>query len=130
MTPDFQREEALFSAASELESAAARAAYLARECAGDDRLRERIEEMLESDAPAAEYFRAPQPEFQGQAPEPEPNLPGPNSTVVGYGSEAIGCYRLLEKLGEGGRFTWPNRPNRSGGGWPSRSSKQAWTPGR
>jgi WD40 repeat protein/serine/threonine protein kinase len=102
MTPDFQREEALFNAASELESAAARAAYLARECAGDDRLRERIEEMLESDAPAAEYFRAPQPEFQGQAPEPEPNLPGPNSTVVGYGGEAIGCYRLLEKLGEGG----------------------------
>ena len=36
MTPDFQREEALFSAASELESASARAAYLARECAGDD----------------------------------------------------------------------------------------------
>jgi len=102
MTPDFQREEALFSAASELESAAARADYLARECAGDDRLRERIEGMLESDAPAAEYFRAPQPEFQGQAPGPEPNPPGPNRTVVGYGSEAIGCYRLLEKLGEGG----------------------------
>ena len=36
MTPDFQREEALFNAASELESAAERAAYLARECAGDD----------------------------------------------------------------------------------------------
>jgi WD40 repeat protein/serine/threonine protein kinase len=102
MTPDFQREEALFNAASELESAAARAAYLARECAGDDRLRERIEEMLESDTPAAEYFRAPQPEFHGHAPEPEPNPPGPNSAAAGYGSEAIGCYRLLEKLGEGG----------------------------
>ena len=102
MTPDFQREEALFNAASELESPAARAAYLARECAGDDRLRERIEEMLESDALAAEYFREPQHEFRGPAPAPEPQLPGLNSAVAGYGSEVIGCYRLLEKLGEGG----------------------------
>ena len=102
MKPDFQREEALFIAASELESAAARAAYLARECAGDDPLRERIEEMLETDVLAAEFFGEPQPKSQAQASEPEPNLPGPNSTVVGYGGEAIGCYRLLEKLGEGG----------------------------
>ena len=99
---DFQREEALFNAASELASAAERAAYLARECAGDDRLRERIEEMLASDALAAEYFREPPPEFRGPAPAPEPQLPGPSSAVAGYGSAAIGCYRLLEKLGEGG----------------------------
>ncbi len=102
MTPDFQREEALFNAASELESAAARAAYLARECAGDDRLRKRIEEMLEFDAPAAEFFRAPQPGLQAHESVPQPTLPGPNTTGVGYGKETIGSYRLLEKLGEGG----------------------------
>ena len=102
MTPEFQREEALFNAASELESAAARTAYLARECAGDERLRKRIEQMLESDTPAAEYFRGPRPGFHGQAPVPEPNLSVLTTTMAGYSSEAIGRYRLLEKLGEGG----------------------------
>ena len=102
MTPDFQREEALFNAASELESPAERAAYLARECAGEDGLRKRIEEMLASDAPAAEFFQVPKPGFEGQAPVPEPPQLGPSTPVVGYGTEAIGRYRLLEKLGEGG----------------------------
>ena len=42
------REEAIFDAARELESASERAAYLAEQCGKDAELRQRVEGMLEA----------------------------------------------------------------------------------
>jgi len=59
MTPErWQRVKDLFDSASELE-AQERAAFLDRECAGDDDLRREVESLLESDNDAESFMESP-----------------------------------------------------------------------
>jgi WD40 repeat protein/serine/threonine protein kinase len=92
-------EEAIFHAALEL-APEKRASYLASVCGGDDRLRGRIETLLQAGAEADPFFHH-----------------GPLRAAIGEGLQAgssvilsieekpgthIGRYKLLEKIGEGG----------------------------
>src|SRR5262245_47787562 len=84
--PPLKRIEALFNAAADL-PAGERAAFLARECAGDPEARERVEALLReldrsgSLGPAA-------------AGDETPLAEGPGTI--------IGRYKLLQQIGEGG----------------------------
>lgn len=76
----WQRVEQIFHAALERD-ASARADYVRRECAGDDKLRERVEALLKCDNETSPIDRA----VQAEPPEC-----------------SFGRYRLISKLGEGG----------------------------
>jgi hypothetical protein len=101
MTPEFHREETLFNAASEIESLVERAAYLARECAADDSLRQRIEAMLNAEKAASEFFQLPDLEWDADC-VPAADCPPATAKADGFGPGTVGRYRLIEKLGEGG----------------------------
>src|SRR5437016_1200417 len=77
----------LFVQATEIEDAAARAAFVIQVCGDDALLRRRLEDLLTADAAAG----------------PSPAQPAPASQCPGEGvGTVIGHYKLLEKLGEGG----------------------------
>src|SRR5690242_20193999 len=83
--------EEIFCAALEIEGPEARSAYLDEVC--DDReLRRRVERLLSLDARAGDFLESPAapPTVTQDGPPPEP--PG----------TAIGPYKLLEAIGEGG----------------------------
>jgi len=92
-------EEAIFHAASELQGARERTAFLERACGADPALRARIEALLEADSRARQFLAddplglgpdaSPRP---GQASAPPEETPG---TIIGR-------YKLLQKIGEGG----------------------------
>src|SRR5262245_43606011 len=90
------RTESLFWSALAIASPEERARYLEQSCGGDQRLRGQIEELL-----------AAYPKVGGFL---EPPAPGPAATVEEPpGSErpgtAVGPYKLLEQIGEGGMGT-------------------------
>jgi serine/threonine protein kinase len=82
MTVDPAQVKSLFLAAADLADPAARAAFLDRECGGDA-LRQRVEALLQADAPAPTADHPP-------TTEPQPG------TVI------AAKYRLAERIGEGG----------------------------
>lgn len=93
MTPPV--DKLLFIAASTFVSPADRRAFLEFACHGDEKLRDLIEELLELDRDAEEFF-----EFQ---PEVEnPGAPASDGGDEGGIGARIGPYRLIERLGAGG----------------------------
>lgn len=89
---DLVSEKDLFSQALDLPEAA-RAAFLARACAGDQARRARIEDLLHAHDAAGGFLDAPlEPGGPPQDGHPPELCPGGR----------IGHYRLLEKIGEGG----------------------------
>ena len=82
----------IFSAAIELASADERAAYLDQACAGDAPLRRRLETLLNAHFQAGDFLESP-------ATGLEVTSSHGSAEPVG---EAIGPYKLLEQIGEGG----------------------------
>lgn len=91
MKPDVDR--LLFIAASSFGSAEDRSAFLDHACQGDNSLRILIDELLEVERDADEFFEL-QPEVENPA------------VLEGAGSEGVGArignYRLIDRLGAGG----------------------------
>ncbi|WP_165253387.1 serine/threonine-protein kinase [Paludisphaera soli] len=88
------RVEELFYAALELEGSEARSAFLARAC-GDTELRRRVEELLNVDPGLNEFLEAPASMATVTA--------APDSRLgVEEPGTAVGPYKLLEAIGEGG----------------------------
>jgi eukaryotic-like serine/threonine-protein kinase len=88
-------EEAIFQGAQQLGGPEQRAAYLDEACAGNPKLRRRIERLLEAGDQAKRFFEA-----QGPGPVATVALdPGPVRERFG---DRIGRYKLLERIGEGG----------------------------
>src|SRR5262245_29628026 len=81
--------ESIFYEALDKPTARDRALYLNEACAGDAALRRRLERMLE--AQANSFLSAP-PDFMDDAAPPVSEVPG----------STIGCYKLLQQIGEGG----------------------------
>ncbi len=91
MTADWNRIKELYGAASELEGAA-RDAYLAETCAGDDELRAQVAALLQADAEAeSDAFLADGSTGHGLPSGPAVEIP-----------RQLGRYSLVEKIGEGG----------------------------
>src|SRR5207244_3280978 len=90
------RTESLFWSALAVAAPDERARYLDEACGGDGQLRGRVEELL-----------AAYPKVEGFL---EPPAPGPAATAADPPSSerlgtAVGPYKLLEQLGEGGMGT-------------------------
>jgi serine/threonine-protein kinase len=80
--------EEIFSAALEIPSAEARAAYLDRACAADPELRRQVESLIDAHDRAGRFLASPTVSIESASPEP-----------VG---STVGPYRLRELIGEGG----------------------------
>lgn len=94
--PDWERVKDLFDRASDVE-AAARGAWLAEECGGDEALRREVESLLEASSSAPELLDAPLVSFM-----PELLSASPDGLKAG---DEIGAYKLLERIGVGGMGT-------------------------
>jgi serine/threonine protein kinase len=93
-------EEALFHAASDLEDADVRAAFLDRACGSDSALRARMEVLLEADS-RGRKFMADDP--LGLIPQAKPAPARADTSAADEASGAVvGRYKLLQKIGEGG----------------------------
>lgn len=93
MNKSSRHEKDIFNDALELTSAEARQAYVREACAGDEELRQRVEALLEA-AGTATGFLPHRPDVQATKVLTEPVTEGPGT--------AIGRYKLLEPIGEGG----------------------------
>ena len=104
------REETLFHAAL-LVPPAERAAYLAKECADDVALRQRVEELIQAHLQAGEFLE----QHPTEIAQPGVATPAPEGRIrLGTGGtkkkaaatekpgDIIDRYKLLQKLGEGG----------------------------
>src|ERR1051326_5790239 len=85
-------EAEIFTAALEKIDPREQSAFLAEACAGDQKLRRRIETLLRAHAQPDELLDAPQPKVATVEYVPLTEKPG---TVVGP-------YKLLQQIGEGG----------------------------
>jgi serine/threonine protein kinase/Flp pilus assembly protein TadD len=99
--PSEAGEQTVFDSARKIGDALARAAYLDAACAGDAKLRERIEKLLDAGQRADEFLE--------QNPLGALTLsdsPSDGAREKGRGVEEVGTiigpYKLLEKIGEGG----------------------------
>jgi serine/threonine protein kinase len=72
-----------------------RPAYLSRTCAGDDALRQRLEELIEIHGSDPTFMASP-------AAAALRGTPGPTVPVREKPGDRVGRYRLLEQIGEGG----------------------------
>ena len=93
MTAGQKDEEAIFYAALELESQAERAAYLRDACRGDQGLLGRVKALLDASGAHNDFLDDPE-HTSDVVFEGSPLEEGPGT--------AIGRYKLLEKIGEGG----------------------------
>ena len=91
-TESLDKEE-IFHAAVALTDAVARAAFVSAACQHDAELRAEVDELLKHDAEAGTFLEKPVVETVGQEQYPE------------SAGAAIGPYRLLEQIGEGGMGT-------------------------
>jgi len=107
MTGKSQLEEAVCFAALNVPDLNLRVRFLDRACAGDERLRAAVEEMLLAHADAENFFA------KGRAAVDIPELDAQAAAVLkessgslDFADEQIGChvgrYRLVQKIGEGG----------------------------
>ena len=107
MTDQSQLEEAVCFAALNVPDLDLRVRFLDRACAGDERLRSAVEEMLLAHADAEKFFT------RGRAAVNIPDLDAQaagvlkeSNDLLDFTDEQIGCqvgrYRLLQKIGEGG----------------------------
>ena len=97
MKPSEASEQTIFDGARQMPDAQARASYLEAACAGDPKLRERVENLLKASL-RADQFLAGHPLELGEAARQTMPI-GPLSEGPGT---IIDKYKLLEKLGEGG----------------------------
>jgi serine/threonine protein kinase len=84
-------EEAIFHVAREITNPVARSEYIAQMCNGNDKLRERVEELLRIHEGDEEFLKS--------AAQPSPTVDYRGSEEAGH---EVGRYKLREKLGEGG----------------------------
>jgi serine/threonine protein kinase len=89
-------EEAVFTAALEIEPADLRAAYLDQACAGNPDLRRQVEELLGAHGRAGSFLDKAAAGWNAHLP-----IGDLQSGAEGPGT-VIGPYRLLEQIGEGG----------------------------
>src|SRR5262245_6441459 len=87
------RTESLFWSALAISSPEERARYLEQSCGGDSQLRGQVEELLAA-YPKVEGFLEP--------PAPSPVATADEAPVTERPGTAIGPYKLLEQIGEGG----------------------------
>src|SRR5438309_9263524 len=88
--------EAVFFAALEKGSPQGRAAYLDEACAGVPDLRRRVEKMLAAQAQVGSFL---------EQPAPSPVITVDEVPVTERPGMAIGPYKLLQQIGEGGMGT-------------------------
>src|SRR5258707_11616054 len=100
------KKQEIFGAALEIEDEAERRALLDSACAGDRQLRGQIEELLGTSAQAEGFFEECATAIIASKEEIDPSLQingaqraGSLGNLVGSN---IGCYKLLEVMGEGG----------------------------
>jgi WD40 repeat protein/serine/threonine protein kinase/tetratricopeptide (TPR) repeat protein len=89
-------EHELFASALEIVAPAERSAYLDRACGGDDAMRARVEALLRAHERAGSFLQAPHIAGSETLDAPKP--------LEGRGT-AIGPYKLLQTIGEGGMGT-------------------------
>jgi WD40 repeat protein/serine/threonine protein kinase len=88
----------IFSSALECASPEEQRAYLDRACAGNPECRVRVEALLCAHEQAGNFL-------QGQQPTTAPGSPGGDTVAGEIAGVAIGPYRLVQELGEGGMGT-------------------------
>lgn len=93
-------EEAVFHVARVIPTSEARSVYLDQACAGDQALRERVEALLSVHEQEQSFLKS--------SPQPAETVDQPSITE--RPGHQIGRYKLLQKIGEGGRL----RGHRSG----------------
>jgi serine/threonine protein kinase len=84
--------KSIFGKAMELRTPDEQAAYLDQACCGDPRVRAEVESLLKAAQHAGAFFEALGPSYDVTVNEPVTERPG----------TAIGPYKLLEQIGEGG----------------------------
>ena len=92
MAPMRLDEQAIFEAARKMETGAVRDAYLRQVCGDDAALGQRIRALLKAFEESASFLEAPASPLVCTVEEPPREGPG----------AAIGPYKLLEQIGEGG----------------------------
>lgn len=93
-------EKSIFLDAVEIGTAAERAQFLERACAGHPELRAQVEALLRAQDVSGDLLDAPSVAISESSPVSDEALPA--SEFVGT---VIGPYRLLEQIGEGGMGT-------------------------
>jgi serine/threonine protein kinase/tetratricopeptide (TPR) repeat protein len=102
MSMDTQRVQDLFLAAVEQTSSDRRAKFLAAECGGDDRLRQRVEALLRAHLEPGTFLDQPAAGTAGSQSifDTDSGDFTPSDAVPIH--DRFGPYKLLQKLGEGG----------------------------
>ncbi|HEY1686680.1 MAG TPA: hypothetical protein VGG19_18100, partial [Tepidisphaeraceae bacterium] len=90
--------EEIFSQALQIKNTADRAEYLDKACAGDSRLRERVESLLAAHEDAASFLESPAAKLTIEAPA----TLAPPQPITERPGTIIGRYKLLQQIGEGG----------------------------
>ena len=127
MNANLQREEALFHEAVQLADPAQRKLFLDRACAGDPALRAGVEELLAAHALEEQFFGGEGSALSWSGGHLRSSAPSNEDSSGKLPAEEqpgtkIGCYKLLQKIGEGGcgvvyMVTWPSRKNRFAAAW-------------
>jgi serine/threonine protein kinase len=107
MNANLQREEALFHEAVQLADPAQRKLFLDRACAGDPALRAGVEELLAAHALEEQFFGGEGSALSWSGGHLRSSAPSNEDSSGKLPAEEqpgtkIGCYKLLQKIGEGG----------------------------
>ena len=104
MSNSVAREKAVFCEAVEITDLEQRRQFLDEACGSDKSLRQQVESLLALSQSAGDFFKECAPGLEGQPSDADEVL---QAGEVGLGAEApeteaIGRYKLLQRLGEGG----------------------------
>src|SRR5689334_4097685 len=104
MTSPFPREKAVFCQALEISDPDQRRQFLDQACGADKALRAQVEGLLAHSQGSGDFFKECAPALEAQPSDADQVL---SAGEAGLGDEApetkaIGRYKLLQKLGEGG----------------------------